>query len=153
VAGNGERWRRAAARGRGGEVLGRRGRSEGRLGGWFIGREGEGRWPVWEGHGQYRNLAINGGRDARGQGAGCEGKGTGRRRAGAAAGCTPAWRARAASTQRHNEQQRPRRPWHDAVGVMRARVHSQQRGQRRVVRWPACARKELEQAACMCSFK
>jgi hypothetical protein len=33
VAGNGGRQRRAAARGRGGEVLGRRGWSEGRLGG------------------------------------------------------------------------------------------------------------------------
>jgi hypothetical protein len=47
---------------------------------------------------QYRNLAINGGRDARGQGASCDGEGMGRRRTGAAAGCTPAWHARAAST-------------------------------------------------------
>jgi hypothetical protein len=106
-------------------VLGRRGWSEGRLGGRFIGREGEGRWPAWEGHAQHRNLAINGGRDVRGQGASCEGEGTGRRRTGAAAGRTPAWPARAASTQWHSEQQRPSR---DAGGPMRGCVHSQQRG-------------------------
>jgi hypothetical protein len=82
------------------------------------------------------------GRDARGQGASCEGEGTGRRRTGTAAGHTPAWRAQAASTHWHSEQQRPRRPWRDAGGAMRARVHSQQRGQRRVMRWPARARKE-----------
>jgi hypothetical protein len=93
-------------------------------------------------HGQYRRLAINGGRDARRQSACCEGEVTGRRQAGAAAGHTPAWRARAVGTQRHSEWQRPRRPWRDAGGVMRARVHGQQRGQRRVVRWPARALKE-----------
>jgi hypothetical protein len=48
-----------------------------------------------------QNLAINGGRDARGQGASCEGEGMGRRRAGAAVG--RAWRARAASAQWHSE--------------------------------------------------
>jgi hypothetical protein len=121
VAGNGERRRRAAARGRGGEVLGRRERSEGRLAGRFIGREGEGRWPAWEGHRQHRSLAINGGRDARGQGASCEGEGMGRRRTSAVAGRTPAWRARAASTQWHSEQQWP---WRDAGGAMRVRVHA-----------------------------
>jgi hypothetical protein len=94
------------------------------------------------GSGQYRNLTINGCCDARGQDASCEDEGTGRRQAGVAAVRTPAWRARAASTQRHSEQQRPWRPWRDAGGVMRARVHSQQRGQRRVVRWPVRARKE-----------
>jgi hypothetical protein len=52
---------------------------------------------------QESHLAINGGRDARGQGASCEGEGTGQRWAGAAAGRTPAWRARAASTQQHSE--------------------------------------------------
>jgi hypothetical protein len=103
------------------------GGSEGRLGGRFIGREGYGRWPVWEGHGQHRNLTINGGRDAPGQGASCEGEGTARRRTGAAAGRTPAWRARVASTQWRSEQQRP---WRDAGGAMQARVHSQQWGQR-----------------------
>jgi hypothetical protein len=103
VASNGERRQRAATRGRGGEVLGRRGWSEGWLGGRFIGREGEGRWQAWEDHGQHRNLVINGGRDARGQGASYEGEGTGWRRTGAAAGRTPAWRARAASTQWHSD--------------------------------------------------
>jgi hypothetical protein len=61
VASNGEWRQRAAASGRGGEVLGQRGRSEGRLRGSFIGRKGEGRWPAWECHRQYRNLAINDG--------------------------------------------------------------------------------------------
>jgi hypothetical protein len=59
-------------------------------------------------HGQYRSLAINGDRGARGQGASCEGEGTGQRRAGAAAGRTLAWC--------------------DVGGVMRARVDGQQRG-------------------------
>jgi hypothetical protein len=108
-------------------VLGRRGRSERRLGGRFIGREGKGRWPAWEGHRQHRNLSINGGRDVRGQHASCEGEGTRRRRTGAAADRTSAWRARAASTQWHSER---RRPWRDTGGAMRARVHSQQWGQR-----------------------
>jgi hypothetical protein len=61
---------------------------------------------------------------------------------GRSSGPHASWHARAAGTQRHSEWQRPRRPWGDVGGVMRACVHGQQQGQRRVVRWPARACKE-----------